>query len=284
MKRWFELETPVDIIDAQLMRAVQSMQRPDIDVICEVLAVVDQYHRRGALDREQFKRLKGRIERHAVGGTQPAAEPARRVVREAPALVRAATRPVVSVVPPGPQIAPPPPAGIQPGTVLRDRYLVKELLGEGGMSSVFRASDRQREGLAGHDGNIAIKVLRPALTGRPEAIKALRLEFERAQRLSHPSIINVFDIDTDGDTLFITMELLRGEMLNDVIKRVTPAALQRDQALEIVHKLGLAVAYAHDQDVVHADIKPGNVMITENGELRLFDFGAAWLAQREPWI
>jgi serine/threonine protein kinase len=158
------------------------------------------------------------------------------------------------------------------------------LLGEGGMSSVYRACDRKREGLTGHDGNIAIKVLRPALAARPEAIKSLRLEYERAQRLSHRSIINVFDIDTDGDTHFMTMELLRGELLSDIIRRLHPGSLQRDQALEILRKLGAAVAFAHEQDVVHADLKPGNVMITQDGELRLFDFGAAWLAQREPWI
>jgi Protein kinase domain len=281
VKRWFELETPVDIIDAQLMRAVQSTTFPDIDVVCEVLAVVDQFHRRGVLDKSQYKRLKGRVERFAVAGAAQLARPQ----PSPPPLQRRAAPPASSEPAPAATatVLPFTPA-LRSGTVLRDRYVIMELLGEGGMSSVYRACDRKREGLTGHDGNIAIKVLRPALAGRPEAIKSLRLEYERAQRLSHQSIINVFDIDTDGDTHFMTMELLRGELLSDIIRRLHPGSLQRDQALEILRKLGVAVAFAHEQDVVHADLKPGNVMITQDGELRLFDFGAAWLAQREPWI
>lgn len=307
VKRMFEMETPVDIIDAQLMRALQSTAHPDIDMVCEVLAVIDQFHRRGALDLAQFKRLKGRLERFAVANAQkpaPRAPALRQVVESVaspPAKAASAVSPSpvraspvsgspVSIVPPP---AMPTPASasleqlgapIRPGAVLRNRYVIKEPLGEGGMSAVYRACDRQREGLPGHDGNIAIKVLRPSLNARPEAVKALRLEYERAQRLSHQSIINVYDIDSDGDTHFITMELLRGELLSEVIRRLYPGSLQREQALEILRKLGVAVAFAHEQDVVHADLKPGNVMLTEDGGLRLFDFGAAWLAQREPWI
>ncbi|RYG87185.1 serine/threonine protein kinase [bacterium] len=173
---------------------------------------------------------------------------------------------------------------IAPGRVLRGRYELKRLLGEGGMSCVFEAVDRRREGSSNPDARVAVKVLRPSLAARPDAVQALRLEFERAQSLSHPGIVNVFDLDADGDVHFITMERLEGELLSSVIKRLRPNTLRRDQAFAILQRLGEAVAFAHDAGIVHADIKPGNVVLTSGGDLRLFDFGAAWPAQREPWI
>ncbi len=176
-------------------------------------------------------------------------------------------------------------SGLHPGRVLRERYVIQEQLGEGGMSGVYRALDRRRDGLSGQDGMVALKVLRPALSNRPDAIQALRHEYERAQRLSHPGIVNVFDLDSDGDTHFFTMELLGdGELLSDVIRRLRPAALERSLAMHILGQIAEAIAFSHDSGIIHADVKPGNVMLLDGGEVRLFDFGTAWLAQREPWI
>jgi serine/threonine protein kinase len=168
--------------------------------------------------------------------------------------------------------------------VLRGRYELRRLLGEGGMSCVWEAIDHLRDARGTRETRVALKVLRPSLAGRPDAVQALHLEFERAQRLSHPAIVNVLGLDADGDIHFITMERLEGELLGEVIKRLRPATLRRDHAFAILARLGDAVAFAHEAGIVHADVKPGNVMLTLSGELRLFDFGAAWPAQREPWI
>jgi len=173
---------------------------------------------------------------------------------------------------------------LMPGMVLRGRYELRRLIGEGGMSCVWEAVDRLREGSFNREARVALKLLRPSLSLREDAAQALRMEFERAQSLSHPSIVNVLDVDADGDLHFITMERLEGDLLGEVIKRLRPQHLRHDQAFAILARLGEAVAFSHDAGIVHADIKPGNVMLTHSGELRLFDFGAAWPAQREPWI
>ncbi len=305
----------MSILDAQLLQLGDHPQRLDVDSLCELLAVLDQQHRRGRLSAADFRQLKARISPLVVSGGQ--SRSAARPSRAAPSLravapprsplaaappVAPAPRPVVvressahhpivrepAFVPPPAPAAPPVRAlsvpALMPGMVLRGRYELRRLIGEGGMSCVWEAVDRLREGSLNREARVALKLLRPSLAQREDAAQALRMEFERAQSLSHPSIINVLDVDADGDLHFITMERLEGDLLGEVIKRLRPKHLRHDQAFAILTRLGDAVAFAHDAGIVHADIKPGNVMLTHAGELRLFDFGAAWPAQREPWI
>ena len=294
VRQWFDTQMPFEVIDVRLLQAMQASHNPDQDVVWDVLAVLDQNYRRGRLDAAQFKRLKSRVERHAMGIMPPGAAadptsdlctivPTGAVAPEKAKLSPAAQPAAQPVARPAAAQAAVQPAAAPLGLQLRDRFVLKELLGEGGMSCVFRASDRQREA-SGDQGHVAIKMLRANMAARPDALRALRLEYDRAQRLAHPSIIRVFDLDSEGDRHFITMELLQGELLSEVIRRLRPEHLQREQAWAIIAQLGDALAYAHECGVIHADVKPGNVMITYDGELRLFDFGAAWLAQREPWI
>jgi hypothetical protein len=302
LEHGIEVDTPVAILDAQLMQLADHPQRLDIDSMCELLAVLDQQHRRGRLDAHEFQQLKARIAPLIVsGGTRPAPPRApppalrsvpRNISGEETAFVsppKAARRPPM----PAPIVAPAPaPASISApssppigaGQVLRGRYELRRLLGEGGMSCVWEAIDRLREGTLNREARVAVKLLRPSVAARGDAVQALHLEFERAQSLSHPSIVNVLDLDADGDLHFIVMERLEGELLSEVIKRLRPGRLPHDQAFAILARLGDAASFAHDAGIVHADIKPGNVMLTHSGELRLFDFGAAWPAQREPWI
>lgn len=280
LERLLESDTPIAVIEAQLVQIAEHAQRLDTDSLCELLAVLDQQHRRGRLEPGDFRRLKSRIAPLIVSGSAP-----QHAARSAPAR----TPPQLRPVPP----APPPPArevdavapAIGPGRVLRGRYELRRLLGEGGMSCVYEAVDLLRDGRASsNEATVAVKLLRPALASRPDAVQALHLEFERVQRLSHPSIVNVHGLDADGDVHFITMERLDGELLGHAIRRLRPGFARRDHAFAILARLGEAVAFAHEAGIVHADLKPGNVMLTRNGELRLFDFGAAWPAQREPWI
>ena len=170
------------------------------------------------------------------------------------------------------------------GTVLRHRYVLEQELGRGGMGTVYRALDRNKQGLPPQHRHVAVKVLREELARLPDALQALRREAHQAQSLSHPCIVNVFDFDHDGDVYFITMELLEGELLSDLIQRIRPGKLAREAAIGILRDLGNAVAFAHSRGVLHLDLKPGNVMITTQGEVRVLDLGLAHPHMTEPWI
>ncbi len=174
--------------------------------------------------------------------------------------------------------------GVGPGTVLRHRYVLECELGRGGMGTVYRALDRNKQGLPPQHRHVAVKVLREELARNPDALQALRREAHQAQSLSHPGIVNVFDFDHDGDVYFITMELLEGELLSDLIQRIRPGKLSRKAATDILRDLGNAVAHAHSRGVLHMDLKPGNVMITTLGEVRVLDLGLAHPHGTEPWI
>jgi protein kinase-like protein/Calx-beta domain-containing protein len=158
--------------------------------------------------------------------------------------------------------------------VLRDRYELLSILGRGNSGTVYRALDRHRAHLADTARFVAVKVLKLDYQNRPEALAALEREFHQAQSLSHPNIVSVFDLDRDGDTYFVVMELLQGELLADVMARLR-GPMQRQHALALVSSVGAALAHAHRREVVHADLKPRNIMITSTGEVRVLDFGFA---------
>jgi hypothetical protein len=163
---------------------------------------------------------------------------------------------------------------VQQKDVLRDRYELLSILGRGSSGTVYRALDRHRAHLADTARFVAVKVLKLDYQNRPDALAALEREFHQAQSLSHPNIVSVFDLDRDGDTNFIVMELLQGELLADVIARLH-GPMQRQHALALISSVGAALAHAHRRDVVHADLKPRNIMITATGEVRVLDFGFA---------
>jgi serine/threonine protein kinase len=172
-------------------------------------------------------------------------------------------------------------ASIGVGTVLHDRYELKQLLGRGGIATVYKAVDRYRVNLGLEDCYVAVKIVQPH-PSRPGSVAALGREFHNAQLLSHPNVINVFNIDHAGDASFYTMELLDGERLSQVAKRV--GLLSRRHALTIIRDIGAAVSHAHSRGVVHADLKPHNIMITQVGSLRVLDWGSGIIRAREPWI
>ena len=108
-----------------------------------------------------------------------------------------------------------------------------------------------------------------------QTLAKLRLEFHCGQALSHRNIVNVYEMDRDRDVVFFTMELLDGEPLSHVIERLRPAPMCRSQAWQLIQQLGAGLAHAHERGVVHGDVKPQNIFITREGELRILDFGAA---------
>ena len=164
---------------------------------------------------------------------------------------------------------------ISVGRVLRERYVIQERLGTGGKGTVFRALDRYRSSLPDAQQHVALKVLHSGRDCSEQTIKDLRRELHCGQLLSHRNIVNVFELDRDGDVVFFTMELLDGELLSDLIERMRPAAMQPLQAWQIIRQLGAGLEHAHERGIVHGDLKPRNIMVTSEGELRILDFGAA---------
>jgi serine/threonine protein kinase len=168
--------------------------------------------------------------------------------------------------------------------VLRGRYELLSVLGRGTSGSVYRALDRHRAHLTENDRCVAVKVLKLNYDDRPESLGELEREFHQAQSLSHPNIVSSFDLDRDGATYFVVRELLEGELLADLLRRLERRPLERDRALSIIGSIGAALAHAHRRNIVHADLKPRNVMITYAGEIKVLDFGFSHRQSNEPWI
>jgi serine/threonine protein kinase len=169
------------------------------------------------------------------------------------------------------------------GEVLRERYRIRGVLGHGGMGTVYEAIDEYRLELPTAGRRIAIKVLHTAVTQRDELLSDLQREFQHLQLLSHPNIVRVFEFDRDHDIAFFTMELLTGELLSSVLNARNTPALPRPYALAIMRDVGAALSHAHARGIVHGDINPQNIFITNDGELRVLDFGASHRFVRDNW-
>ncbi len=168
------------------------------------------------------------------------------------------------------------PVEVKVGQVLLGRYRIDARLGSGGMGTVYQADDRIRSEHAHIDGAVALKIVHAGQDLPASALDKLRHEFYCAQALSHPSIVKVFELEGSDDVAFFTMELLDGERLSEVMKR-SPKGLPRPQAWIIIRDIGDGLAHAHSRKVVHADLKPQNVMLLKGGGLRILDFGTASL-------
>jgi serine/threonine protein kinase len=169
------------------------------------------------------------------------------------------------------------------GDVLRNRYRVVGVLGRGGMGTVFEAMDEYRIDLPTTSQRLAVKVLHSAVAHREELLAELQREFQHLQLLSHPNVVRVHEFDRDGDIAFFTMEFLNGALLSKVLNARKGIALARAHALAIMRDSGAALAHAHARGVVHGDINPQNIFITNGGELRVLDFGASHKMLRDGW-
>jgi len=158
--------------------------------------------------------------------------------------------------------------------VLKQRFVLEERLGSGGMGSVFRARDLRKVEAGDPQPYVAIKVLNNDFRTHPEAFVALQREAARSQALSHPNIVSIFDFDKEGDLPFIIMELLRGHELSALL-RVYPTGLPLPAARVIITTLCAALTHAHGRGLVHADLKPGNVFVGADHQAKLLDFGLA---------
>ena len=170
---------------------------------------------------------------------------------------------------------------VQVGSVLRDRFLLQERVSGGSMGVVYRAMDRRLAEAASQDPWVAIKVLSPQLSQSGSALRALQQEAAKGRCLTHPGIVRFIDLDRDDDLYFIVMEWLEGRSLADILDSPDGKNIGPERAVEIVRQIGKALDYAHKCGIVHADVKPGNVMILPTGEARIFDFGVARVLQKQ---
>ena len=155
----------------------------------------------------------------------------------------------------------------QSGDLIADRYELEELVGTGGMSTVFRARDRQLE------RRVAIKILHEHYAEDPEYLERFRREARAVARLSHPNIVTVIDRGDDGGRQYIVFEHVDGENLKELVLRSGRLPVRR--ALELALAIADGLSFAHDHGLVHRDVKPQNVLLNQEGEVKVTDFGIA---------
>ena len=170
---------------------------------------------------------------------------------------------------------------VQIGSVLRDRFMLKERVSGGSMGVVYKALDRRLAEAGSSDPWVAIKVLSPQLSRDGAALRALQQEAAKGRCLTHANIVRFIDLDREDDVYFIVMEWLDGQPLSDILDSTASKTMNVDRAFSIVRQIGKALDYAHRCGIIHADVKPANVMMMPNGDAKLFDFGVARVRQKQ---
>jgi eukaryotic-like serine/threonine-protein kinase len=153
------------------------------------------------------------------------------------------------------------------GEVIAGRYELEELVGTGGMSSVYRARDRLLE------RHVALKILHDTFGGDADSVERFRREARAVAQLSHPNIVTVIDRGEDQGRQFIVFEYVSGENLKQLVHREGPLPVRR--ALELTLEVAAGLAFAHGQGLVHRDVKPQNVLMNGDGRAKVTDFGIA---------
>jgi len=152
-------------------------------------------------------------------------------------------------------------------------YEITEFIGKGGMGEVYRARDTKLE------RDVALKVLPAAVAADPARLERFEREAKTVAGLNHPHIVTLHSVEEDRGIRFLTMELVEGQELDQLL---TPEGLPLSQVFEIGTAVADALAAAHEKGIVHRDLKPANVMVTRNGHVKVLDFGLAKLTQDKP--
>jgi hypothetical protein len=155
------------------------------------------------------------------------------------------------------------------GSLIGGRYELQAQLGSGGMGQVFKARDRLRAEAQDRDPHIALKILSDEFKDHPDSMIAMQREAKRAQTLSHPNVINVHDFFRDGPHFYLTMELLEGKPLDEMLRAEYWGGLHFDQAWPIIEGVCSALQYGHEKGIVHSDIKPANIFICDDGSVNI---------------
>jgi eukaryotic-like serine/threonine-protein kinase len=165
------------------------------------------------------------------------------------------------------------------GVTLSGRYRLQRLIATGGMGQVWEAVDSRL------GRRVAVKVLKAEFSSDPEFIERFRAEARTTAMLNHPGIASVYDygeteMDAEGRTAYLVMELVNGEPLNSVLKRTGRLSLRH--SLDMLEQTGRALQVAHTAGLVHRDVKPGNILITPTGQVKITDFGIAKAVDAAP--
>jgi len=159
---------------------------------------------------------------------------------------------------------------LTPGTILLDRYRIRDRLGAGAMGEVYLAEDLTL------DQDVALKFLPPELEQDPARQQRFLQEVRLARQVSHPNVCRVYDVGEVDGRLFLSMEYVRGRDLASVLRSI--GRLPQEKALDLARQLCGGLAALHDRGVLHRDLKPANVMLDDDGRLRITDFGLAGVA------
>ncbi|NIS89219.1 MAG: protein kinase [Woeseiaceae bacterium] len=259
----------------------------------QIRLVLQERYENGSLRKETFQLVKSMLDRYVtehaptspeLPDTRGRVEPSIRSSAASPDANEPATDPMRSTVVlpenPAPEAATAD-SRVQIGSVLRDRFLLQERVSDGGMGVVYKAIDRHLGEAASGSSLVAIKILSPALSNNELALRALQQEAAKGRCLVHPNIVRFIDLDREDDLHFIVMEWLEGRTLADILDSPDSRSIDTDRAFRIIRQVGKALEYAHRCGIVHADVKPGNIMIMPNGDAKLFDFGVARVRQQQ---
>lgn len=159
--------------------------------------------------------------------------------------------------------------------MLKGRFFLEEVIGVGGMGIVYKAKDLLRVEAQDRDPYVAIKVLNDEFKTHPEAFISLQRETKKAQHIANQNTVKVYDFDRDGDVVFMTMEYMVGQPLDEMVKQYHATGLPRNEAWRLLHGMCAALVHAHRENIVHSDLKPGNIFVTAQGIAKIFDFGIA---------
>src|SRR4051812_32025842 len=153
------------------------------------------------------------------------------------------------------------------GQVFSNRYHIEREIARGGMAEVYLARDQSL------NRPVALKALFPEFAREPSFVERFRREAQAAANLNHPNIVSIYDWGQESGTYFIVMEYVEGRSLRELIQ--SEGAIEPGQAADIAAEIASALAFAHRSGVVHRDVKPGNVLLTEQGTVKVTDFGIA---------
>lgn len=153
------------------------------------------------------------------------------------------------------------------GKILNNRYKIIKEIGRGGMAIVYSARDTLLE------RRVALKMLRPEYKSDAEFIDKFRQEARAVARLSHPNVVSIYDIVVDDERIYLVMEIVEGKTLKDIIKERTKLSIA--ESLEISRQIAAALSVAHGNQIVHCDIKPHNIILNDDMEVKVTDFGIA---------
>ncbi len=151
--------------------------------------------------------------------------------------------------------------------ILSGRYELLEKIGDGGMAVVYKGKDKLL------NRYIAVKILRPEFTKDVTFVENFKRESQAAAGLSHPNIVGVYDVGREGNINYIVMELIEGDTLNKIIEREAPMDFRK--VIDISKQVASALRIAHKNKIIHRDVKPHNIMVTNDGVVKLADFGIA---------